>query len=533
MTSIEQVKNAEKFRRILQTSGDNTRQMLLSGKPADTLKALVANGYSVEQSNEILNARQDYFIIENEAIAKQRESSGNDAENQAPKRPTRLTSLAVGPGILYSFLNDPSRYSAEKLEKKADKYAKNEVKTAEKTAKKAKKTFTEDDRTIAYEKGQRDYHEKYVRDYRKRADVLAEDPKNKNKYLLEAIENANNRKEVLEKKGLVAQEKVIEPTTPTPNESLRKDSASFTEKVPSQKITTFGPTPPSTNPIPNPNAPGIHGRTAPKIPGNKKDILSHLPRPSLGKALPNPLQLTKVLSFLNPTNMAIASVFVVILAVFFIVLIFGEGGGGGVGGGGTAQGQPPTTGSPSPPSEAQSNSILYWAKTISDVLELATPCPGPIYNRMQTSFRNNGYTSRKEPGSCDGYGGSYFCTYLVGDSYQLAGINAPTGSTVASLVKNWTGAGFSLVKENNMRNIAPGDAVFWATAQSPRAVSSTYFKHTDIVYAVNINPTTGNGYMQTIDANANIKIVKYNVINWVIQGVWLHGANYPWFGLYR
>lgn len=277
-----------------------------------------------------------------------------------------------------------------------------------------------------------------------------------------------------------------------------------------------------------------NGPSLPNIPGMPKggNILSRLPRPGLGKALQNPMQLTRTLAFLSPTNIAIASVFMVIITAFFIVLIFGEGGGGGVGGGGVAQGQPPAAGPPNPPPEAQNNSIIYWAQTLSNAVEAATPCPGPIYNRMQTSFRNNGYSSRKAPGSCDGYGGSYYCTYLVGDAYHLAGANAPTGSTVASLVNNWTGAGFSLVKTNNMRNIAPGDAVFWTTAQFPPAVNNAYFKHTDLVYSVSINPTTGNGSMQTIDTNANVKIVKYNVINWAVQSVWI-GDSYPWFGLYR
>jgi len=76
-------------------------------------------------------------LSRNEAIAKQREFGMTP--KQAPKRPTRLTSLAVGPESLFFLMTQAD--ILQKIREKADKYAKNEVKTAEKTAKKAKNFY--------------------------------------------------------------------------------------------------------------------------------------------------------------------------------------------------------------------------------------------------------------------------------------------------------------------------------------------------------------------------------------------------------
>ena len=245
--------------------------------------------------------------------------------------------LIVIPSEVYSYVNSPSRYSAEKLEKKADQHAKKQVRAAEKLAKKAKKTLTEQERASLYNNAQVTYHGDFVRGYRKRADYLARG--SSNKYLLAAIEDENNRKNqvVVTKNKVQSKTSIPTLTVPVGSESIQKDLSGFAEKIPSTKLPTGGQSILKANLSLKPGTPNFPDKSTPKIPGRKR-TMPHLSKPGL----PNPMQqLANFLSPFNPTKIIIISLGGIFLATFLIVFLLGASGGGGGGATGGGGGNPP------------------------------------------------------------------------------------------------------------------------------------------------------------------------------------------------
>jgi hypothetical protein len=290
----------------------------------------------MEPDEKIINNPDAEQILESEA------NQQETAENSTIKNKQPGTTLGSAFGLIvaipvgiYSYVNSPSRYSAEKLEKKAQEYTEKEIKKA---TKKAKRNLTEEERTVLYDKAQMDFHENYVRDPRSRdrASQLAKNPKNKNNYLLAAIENENNRKSIVGATKNKIQSKINIPTPiiPAGNENIQKDLTTFAGKAPSEKVPIGGPTAPSVSPVTRAGAPSVPGRTTPRIPGNKRGV----PKPGLPGGLPNPVQAMRTF-FLSPTNIVILSLGMIFVSVFLIVFIYGGGGGGGGGVGGGQPGQ--------------------------------------------------------------------------------------------------------------------------------------------------------------------------------------------------
>lgn len=179
-------------------------------------------------------------------------------------------------------------------------------------------------------------------------------------------------------------------------------------------------------------------------------------------------------------------------------------------------------------------SVVCWAKKINDVLQPAIGCATPTYNRLETKITNGSYSTPIRPGTCDQtHYGTYFCTDTVIDSNNLAGINNNLSETVGVMIYQWSGVpGLVLQRGNDVRNVKPGDAIFWF-ADMPPLRQAGY--HTDVVYRMNIS-AAGNGYLYTLDSNvAGGKIIKHTVIGWAIQfSAWLDSANkYAWFGLHN
>ncbi len=480
--------------------------------------------------------------------------------------------LFAVPFGIYSYINSPGRYSAEKLEKKADEHAKKQVRNAEKIAKKTKKTLSEEEHVTLYNNAQAEFHDNFVQGYRKRADQLAKNPNNTNKYLNEAIARADTRtniEEYVRDYQKRADQLAKRPANKSTGEFLIKNltPAAPTAETPSVRVPSDGTNIPSIPSVSSPSAPGIPGKTAPKIPGNKRG-LPHIPRPGL----PNPMQqLTNLLSPFNPTKIIMISLGGVFLATFLIVFLAGGGGGGG---GVAAGAQPPpqtcgsaggsckascdtnetenTTASCSlssdpslnkccVPSQPTSTNVTSWAKQISDALT-NTCVGGVIYNSLQTAITNGTYTipAVPYPGGCNGtVTGTYFCTLLVRDAYKLAGLPGPTSSTVCYEIRQWNALpGYTVQTSNDVRNVKPGDAVFWFDSQINNYNTNICLgapdvaEHTDIVYTLTITDSTnGLGTMQTLDANASLKIANYTIRNWhvVMGSPWTFGG--IWFGL--
>jgi len=497
--------------------------------------ALNENNTTSPEIEELLGSAEKQREMEEE-IRKENEQSSSGFSSA-------IGFLVAVPVGIYGYINSPDRYSEERLEKEAQKKAAAEVK---KSAKSAKRNFTTDERTALREKTLTEFYADYVKWHRKRADKLAK--ASSNQYFLTAIENANidaqNRKEAIEKPKREIQSKGVITTPPITDENLRgiPGEQTFLEK-PSLTKQSFTRAAPTSTPI----TPKFADKTTPKIPGNRRG-LPHMPKPKL-PSIPNPIQNIRTLAmFFNPTNIIIFSLIGIFIAVFFIVFTFGMGGGGagGASGGSVGGGQQPEPAPGNPPPTNGGNSPLAWAKLINAALEH----PYDKYNRMETKFTNNGYTARRKKGIYEDHlktpavkSNAYWCTYLTGDAYKLAGYKAPYASGVDALVNAWAGTRgsvtYSLIKNNDLHGIQPGDAVFWGSVLNNPHWGD--WAHTDIISEVNINPSNGNGYFKTIDANLDNALGnKITVIHWGLPPVdkrkiqfWAKGLEWAWFGLAR
>jgi hypothetical protein len=222
---------------------------------------------------------------------------------------------------------------------------------------------------------------------------------------------------------------------------------------------------------------------------------------------------------------AIVLVVVGIVALFLVIIttIIGQGNSSSSIGGGitvaptAAPGQAPT-----------SNTILSWGQQISNGLQTyPTSCFGTsIYNVMLQPVTNGSYTARQKPGSACGLSGdSYYCTNLVIDAYNLAGIKNNFSQWVPTMIGQWTSIpGLTVRQNNNVEGLQLGDVVFWLILNN--AVTA---QHVDIIQSIDVS-ADGNGTLTTLDANTNSKINKFYVHNWNLIGKWFVG-NVAWFGL--
>jgi len=177
--------------------------------------------------------------------------------------------------------------------------------------------------------------------------------------------------------------------------------------------------------------------------------------------------------------------------------------------------------------QGNSNTALYWAQKISNEKLTQSGCTTGIwYNRTEdyAPFRNNGYSSRVESGTCGVGGNTYFCTYLVTDAYRLAGYsNYPnSGNVYGHITAIDRLSGYTLVMANDLHNVKPGDAVYWLYTQISAMSQmgscpgpACEAQHIDIVNTISLD-SNGNGKMVTLDANSNTKSVTFTVANYRI-----------------
>jgi len=229
-----------------------------------------------------------------------------------------------------------------------------------------------------------------------------------------------------------------------------------------------------------------------------------------------------------------ALIIFLIIIVFIVVLLGGASNNNGVG--------PSTSPSPTPTNSilpsgspgAYSGSILAWGKRISDAVTPALSCSNTRYNRQRMYISNQaGYTAQFREGTCSGLGAqTYFCSDLVVDAYNFAGIRNHMSVYTPTMISQWQSqVGQPIRKSNNVVGIQPGDAVFWLVDPTDRM--STH--HVDIVYKINVS-SNGNGTLTTMDTNTNSKFNTFTVVGWSLDPLsggtkWTSGANHAWFGL--
>lgn len=141
--------------------------------------------------------------------------------------------------------------------------------------------------------------------------------------------------------------------------------------------------------------------------------------------------------------------------------------------------------------------IVYWAGVVNNALEKGST---GSWDKVQADISNDGYTVTKQPGAP---GAKYWCTYLVVDSYNLAGVK---GLSIVNhgLVRNmqtfWQNppAGYFYIpfdqKIEAWQQVKPGFAVI-------RIHPTNYqLDHADIVSNFHIDKR-GNGRIDTLDSN--------------------------------
>lgn len=256
----QQIESAERFRKLLRDSGESAKPILLYGGSVEIAKIFEDKKDGTEIA-QIISDRDAYQAVESAtAAANQRnpKETKKDQLDQSTAQATRSVGGAATavPAAIYSyFFGNPDRYSAEQLENAANKSARNEIEAAEKAARKAKKNITDQERDALFDKARMDFHEDYLIWHRKRALELAKT--SSNPYLLAAIENEKNRKEVVTKerslfqKTPVFQKKIIGQTGPEISELTGKDLSFSSEKIQSRKL-IGGQTIPSTTPAARP-----------------------------------------------------------------------------------------------------------------------------------------------------------------------------------------------------------------------------------------------------------------------------------------
>lgn len=161
-------------------------------------------------------------------------------------------------------------------------------------------------------------------------------------------------------------------------------------------------------------------------------------------------------------------------------------------------------------------SVLNWAEIINNNLEKGSVDPS-YYNKLVDTPQNVGYTATYREGLDTGIGrtGQYWCTNLVIDSYNLAGIKGLgiEHQTVVNMRSFWMNAlNYKYIdylngdKAQALSQIQSGCAVFFE--RNPGV--HTGFEHAAIIKSINIDSNT-NGYMETYDSNSTVKITNYPI----------------------
>lgn len=162
------------------------------------------------------------------------------------------------------------------------------------------------------------------------------------------------------------------------------------------------------------------------------------------------------------------------------------------------------------------SNILSWANKIIDNIE--TGLIGD-FNKMVATISNGGYSASKRLGlqETTDENGLYWCTNLVIDAYNLAGVNGLSANhqAVISMMEFWKTADnfvfYPYILENlpsTLSSVKPGFAFF--------QVSNSNHQHVSLVSDINIDGR-GNGYLKTIDSNSKQKGYTFPIEDWQVK----------------
>jgi hypothetical protein len=163
------------------------------------------------------------------------------------------------------------------------------------------------------------------------------------------------------------------------------------------------------------------------------------------------------------------------------------------------------------PSECNSDGgpIAQWAQKINDKLEKGG---NKYYSKMQAEVCNGDKCAHKKKGpggSCKGDSANcYWCTWLVVDSYNLAG--KPIGENLSAVglindMKGKDGFGFSGASGEGLKKVKPG----WAIGFGGEG-------HIGIVKSIKIDDR-GNGSITTLEANSGSKGHTWPISNFTVK----------------
>lgn len=147
------------------------------------------------------------------------------------------------------------------------------------------------------------------------------------------------------------------------------------------------------------------------------------------------------------------------------------------------------------------SAVVQWAQKINDALESGNPPTS--YNRMQADISNGSYSATKRSAQDRGVSptGIYWCTNLVIDSYNLAGITGLNASHqgVRGMMDFWKKTPeYNFIPYtglDSLKQAQPGSALF-------RIYDSNYeFDHVSIIKTISIDER-GNGDIKTLDSNS-------------------------------
>lgn len=151
--------------------------------------------------------------------------------------------------------------------------------------------------------------------------------------------------------------------------------------------------------------------------------------------------------------------------------------------------------------------VIQWAQTIMEAIQQGT---NRLWSQMNGTFTSCGYTTAPST--------SYLSTYVVIDSYNLAGFHELTKANHTSAIdmQNWfrspvaQAAGYRFIPYNGgsiqpiLSSISPGQVMFLGS-------------HVGIVNSIEVN-TNGNGWVSLLHSNTSywlgvIIVDQWNVIN--------------------
>lgn len=164
--------------------------------------------------------------------------------------------------------------------------------------------------------------------------------------------------------------------------------------------------------------------------------------------------------------------------------------------------------------------VLNWASQITNSLARAL---WGFLNNLATAITNGSYSTKTWSGASEG--AVYWCTYLIIDSYNLAGHQGLSKANHAAVIymRKWwytTGAGQGYVyidyPSNNqlLQNVKPGYAMF----MEQEAGVFKQREHVNMIKSITVD-SRGNGEIITLDSNTPIISHKYSIVEWSIKGI--------------